>query len=57
MSSVNAGADDESVQLSVISHAKREREREKNFSEAEIEIILSEVEFKKQTNILFSLAP
>lgn len=38
--------------LSVMAQAKRERERKKNFSEAEIEIILSEVELKK--HILFS---
>ncbi len=40
------------VYLSVMAQAKRERERKKNFSEAEIEIILSEVELKK-THFIF----
>ncbi|MDG2555480.1 SANT/Myb-like DNA-binding domain-containing protein [Vibrio parahaemolyticus] len=40
------------VDLSVMAQRKKERERKKNFSEAEIEIILGEVDLRK--NILFS---
>lgn len=43
------------VDLSVMAQTKKERERKKNFSEVEIEIILGKVELRKKKTFYFHL--